>query len=275
MSQGSWLTRKQAQTGSFQLSWLEAGEAPETLVLLHGIGSNAQSWARQLAYFSAHYRVVAWDAPGYGNSAGLATKDTSPTAYAQALKALFTALAVQRAVLVGHSLGAIIAARFACLWPEAVEALVLSAPASGYGWHPGDVLPAGLQQRLDDITRLGPEGMAKARAARTLTPVANEDIIAKAQEAMASVSVKGYQDAVHLLAQGTLKADLLKLGIDFSVLCGTQDQTTPLSKVGPDTQLARRRELVLLEGAAHASYLEYPDLYNQELASLLAKSKNF
>ena len=273
MSQSPVFTRKQAHTASFQLSWLEAGDAPVTLVLLHGIGSNAQSWDQQLAYFRSYYRVVAWDAPGYGKSAGLTMADTSPTIYAQALKALFEALNVQRALLVGHSLGAIIAARFASLWPDAVAGLVLSAPASGYGWHPGDLLPAGLQQRLDDITRLGPEGMAKARAARTLTPAANAGVIAKAQDSMAGMSVKGYQDAVHLLAQGVLKADLLKLDLDFAVLCGTEDQTTPLSKVEPDTQVPRRRELVLLKGAAHASYLEYPDLYNQALATVLTKFK--
>lgn len=264
-------TRRQAQIGLSQLSWLEAGSAPETLVLLHGIGSNAESWAAQLSAFATAYRVIAWDAPGYAKSQPLQGTKTSPTDYARRLKAFLDYNHITSCRLVGHSLGALIAARLALLWPECVDTLILSSPASGYGWQCGEPLLGTLQSRLDDILKLGPQGMAQSRAARTLTPNAKPECLAKAQTAMASVTVEGYKDAVHLLAQGTLKQDLLNLAIPFSVLCGTEDKTTPLSKVEPDTNVAQRQHLALLEGAAHASYLEFPALYNKTLLALLNK----
>jgi len=57
-------------TGKRKFSFREAGEGP-TLVLLHGIGSNAGSWCNQLVTLSDQFRVLAWDAPGYGESTPL------------------------------------------------------------------------------------------------------------------------------------------------------------------------------------------------------------
>lgn len=263
------ITHRQARIEAFKLSWLEAGDAPVTLVLLHGIGSNADNWSAQISYFAPHYRVIAWNAPGYAQSEALPPGDVSPTIYANALKAALDFVGAERIVLVGHSLGALIAARFALLYPDKLEKLILSAPASGYNCQAGAPLPETLQKRLDDIASLGPRGMAESRAARTLTATADPNVIARAKLGMASVSVRGYQDAVQLLACGHLHQDLSKLALGFSVVCGTADQTTPLDKVSADTAVSQRQNLLKLDGAAHASYLEFPDLFNHAINMLL------
>lgn len=261
---------KQAHIGDFNLHWLEAGDAPTTLVLLHGIGSNAQSWEAQISFFASHYHVIAWNAPGYALSDALPKAlAPNPTSYANSLKALLDHAGAKKVVLVGHSLGALIAARFALLYPAALEKLILSAPASGYDCKTNEDFPETLQKRLDDITRLGPKGLAESRAANTLTKAANENLITRAKDAMASVSTQGYQDAVRLLASGHLKQDLSVLSLPFSVMCGTSDQTTPLAKVEVDTNVANRQDLLPLNGAAHASYLEFPDLFNKTLETVL------
>lgn len=262
---------KQARIGNFNLHWLEAGDAPTTLVLLHGIGSNAQSWEAQISVFASHYRVIAWNAPGYALSDALPkAMAANPTSYANALKILLDHAGVKQVVMVGHSLGALVAARFALLYPAALEKLILSAPASGYNCKTGDIWPETLQTRLDDIARLGPKGLAESRAARTLTPAATASLITRAKDAMASVSIQGYQDAVGLLASGHLKQDLSNLTLPFSVMCGTSDQTTPYIKVEADTSVPQRLKLLPLNGAAHASYLEFPDIFNKTLEIVLA-----
>src|SRR5438105_318963 len=56
-----------ATINNFNIHYERGGQGP-LLVLLHGIGSNARSWAHQLQALAAHYDVVAWDMRGYGSS---------------------------------------------------------------------------------------------------------------------------------------------------------------------------------------------------------------
>ncbi len=75
--------------------------------------------------------------------------------YAAALDRLLAHLEVSRCILVGHSLGTLIAARFALISPRRVAALVLISPALGYGTDKGAALPPAVADRLDELDRLG------------------------------------------------------------------------------------------------------------------------
>ena len=71
-----------------RLGWREAGAAngAPALVLLHGIGSTSAGWRLQYGPLGERFRVLAWDAPGYGGSTPLPGDSPSPEAYAQALE---------------------------------------------------------------------------------------------------------------------------------------------------------------------------------------------
>ena len=120
------------------IGYRQAGVLAGTrLVLLHGIGSGSASWAAQLAAVTPKQPgLLAWDAPGYGDSDGLGLLDAAwPTAthYAERLWAWLDALGLTHPLtLVGHSLGALVAARAALLQPQRVAAVVLLAPAQGH-----------------------------------------------------------------------------------------------------------------------------------------------
>ncbi|RXX64108.1 alpha/beta hydrolase, partial [Enterobacter cloacae] len=76
------------------------------LMLLHGISSGAASWHKQMALNG--FRVLAWDMPGYGESPMLAAERANAGDYADALAAMLDRAGVWQAVLVGHSLGALV-----------------------------------------------------------------------------------------------------------------------------------------------------------------------
>src|ERR671937_1860789 len=116
------------------ISYREAGAGP-ALVLLHGIGSSSASWLFQLESL-AGYRLIAWDAPGYGGSAFLSTAEPRPADYAQALHEFLERLLLKDVVLVGNSLGCLMAGAYAAAHPERVRSMVLLGPAGGYGGFP-------------------------------------------------------------------------------------------------------------------------------------------
>lgn len=101
------------------------------LTLLHGISSGAASWHKQMAL--PGYRVLAWDMPGYGESPMLAAAPADAGDYADALARMLDRAGVEQTILVGHSLGALVAAAFAAKYPQRVLYLVLADVAQGYG----------------------------------------------------------------------------------------------------------------------------------------------
>ena len=248
-----------------------AGDASApTLVLLHGIGSNAASFAALAAAMPPAVNVIAWDAPGYGDSTPLAEPMPPPRAYADALAKCLDVFELRRIVLAGHSLGALFAGSFAAHYPDRVGALALISPALGYGVQPGGVLPAGVQSRIDEINELGPAAFAKKRAARLVgDPSGRPDIVAAVERAMAAVNPRGYIQAVHALGAGRLLADVKSIRMPVMVAVGARDQITPPANAAElHAALQRSAGFHQIASAGHALPQEEP----AALAALLAQT---
>ena len=215
------------------IGYRQAGTLASTrLVLLHGIGSGSASWSAQLAAVKPHQPgLLAWDAPGYGASDGLGLADAAwPTAthYAERLWAWLDALRLtQPLTLVGHSLGALMAARAAVLQPQRVAALVLLAPAQGHARLDAAQRERLLHDRLAALATLGPAGMARQRGAAMLTPDAPTELLAMVQTVMAQIQPSGYTHAARMLSGGDLLADLAQLRCPVRVASGSADRITP------------------------------------------------
>jgi pimeloyl-ACP methyl ester carboxylesterase len=244
--------------------------AAPTLVLLHGIGSNAASFAALATAMPVAINVIAWDAPGYGASAPLAADTPTPRAYADALAKFLDALQLPRIALAGHSLGALFAGSFAAAYPERVSALALISPALGYGVEPGGTLPAGVQSRIDEINELGPAAFAKKRAARLVgDPKARPEIVAAVEQAMGAVHPRGYVQAVHALGAGRLLVDVQSIRIPVMVAVGARDQITPPASAAQlHAALPRSAGFHQIANAGHALPQEEPNA----LAALLARN---
>ena len=124
------------------------------VVLLHGIGSGAASWVRQLDTLGASRRVLAWDAPGYGVSTPVHGASPAAADYAASLNAWLEALGIERCVLVGHSLGAIIAGGLSRAVPARIAGLLLISPAGGYGSAPAETRDTRRDARLAMLEEL-------------------------------------------------------------------------------------------------------------------------
>ena len=115
--------------GPWQLHVRQSGppDAP-AVVLLHGFGSSLQTWDVWAKGLAATHRVVRIDLPGSGLSPPDPAHDYRDERSLDMLIALMDSLGLQRASLVGHSMGGRIAWTFAAKFPERVDKLVLVAP---------------------------------------------------------------------------------------------------------------------------------------------------
>lgn len=252
------------------ISYSEAGSGA-ALVLLHGIGSGARSWRHQLAALGDRFRVIAWDAPGYGGSATYAKPAPDAGDYARSVAVFLDALGIASCHLVGHSLGALIAARFAADHPDRILSLTLASIASGHAMLP-DAERARLRQgRLDDITMLGPRGMAEKRGPRLLTGEATEAMHRAVIETMAAVRPEGFSRAVMMLSSGNINADVARLPptMRVQIVFGDQDQITTPDANRAVAALRPQAPVHVIAGAGHAVYIEQPAAFDAVLAEFL------
>jgi pimeloyl-ACP methyl ester carboxylesterase len=227
-------------------------------VLLHGIGSGAASWLPCALELAPDARVIAWNAPGYGNSAPLALAMPNAADYAGRLQQMLDAIGgLDKFVLVGHSLGALVATAYAQAHPQRITRLVLLSPAQGYGTDEKRARGAEIRQtRLNDLASIGVAGMAERSPARMLSSQASDDARAWVRWNTAQLKPAGYTQAVQLLcgdAIGNYAID----GIAGAVFCGSADVVTT-----PDDSAALAQALSLpyatIAAAGHACYIEQP-----------------
>jgi pimeloyl-ACP methyl ester carboxylesterase len=252
------------------IDYCERPGAGPALVLLHGIGSNAESFAGLVPLLPADWLVIAWNAPGYGGSEPLAGDWPVAADYAAALAEFLDRIGLDRVVLAGHSLGALMAAAFAAERPGRVARLVLASPALGHGVARGAALSPASQDRIDDLARLGPAAFARARAPRLVyRGEANARLVAAVEAGMARVRSPGYDQASRMLASGRLLEDAARLAVLTDVIVGEEDVVTPAEsarRLHAAIPAAVRGRLVEVPAAGHALYTQAPFAFAQALA---------
>ena len=99
------------------------GDAPATLIFIHGVGMCGEIWQPQVEHFSKNYRVITYDFLGHGQS--LLKKDKLTLEdYISQLYNLVNEIGVSNFSIIGHSMGALIAVAFALRYPEKVDTLI-------------------------------------------------------------------------------------------------------------------------------------------------------
>lgn len=113
---------------SLEISYIKEGTGEKTLLFVHGLSSNSDAWSKNIKTLKDTYTCVALDLPGYGKSSKPKAHYT-PSYFAEAIKQFIEKLELKHIVLIGHSMGGQASIKFAATHPEAIEKLILVAPA--------------------------------------------------------------------------------------------------------------------------------------------------
>ncbi|MCC6548763.1 MAG: alpha/beta hydrolase [Ignavibacteriaceae bacterium] len=120
-----------------RVAYIDQGSGQKTILLVHGLASNAGFWRYTIDELSEDYRVIAVDLPGYGKS----DKKSYPyslTFYADVIYKLLKELKIDRVYFVGHSMGGQIGIHFSLIHPDMLEKLILASPAGVEPFQKGE-----------------------------------------------------------------------------------------------------------------------------------------
>jgi len=246
---------------------IERGAGPP-VVFLHGIGGDGTSWLPELEAFSGRYRAIAWDMPGYGRSPDL-TEMTFP-ALAAALEELLDWLAVERAHLIGHSIGGMVAQEFAAACPQRVASLVLYATSPAFGKPDGDWQREFLRARLAPLDAgrrmadLAP-GIVKSLVGDDRDPQG----VARAIAAMICVPEAAYRAAMQCIVTFDRRDALAGLACPVLVLAGAQDDNAPPRMMQRMAKHIPAARFEIIAGAGHLAHFERPAAFRAAITDFL------
>jgi len=238
------------------------------LIFLHGIGGAARAWRRQLATFSERFRAIAWDMPGYGGSAPLAS--VSIAALAEALQQFIEQLGATRPILVGHSIGGMIVQKWLVQSPELAHAVVLAQTSPAFGKADGD------WQKSFIAARLGP--LDRGETMKSLAPALVKELVGDdpdpdgmevARECMASVPEASYRAMMLALIGFDQRSTLGDISIPTLLLSGSKDNNAPAPMMAKTVTYIPGAEYVELPGVGHLANLERPHAFNEALGRFL------
>ncbi|EHO39814.1 alpha/beta hydrolase fold containing protein [Caldithrix abyssi DSM 13497] len=129
--------RYQQLANQINLAYMELGTEGPALIFIHGLGSYAPAWKKNLPELSKIARCFAVDLPGYGKSSKSAYPFTMEF-YADVIKEFAAAKQLSRVIIVGHSMGGQIGMVMALKYPQLVSGLVLIDPAGFEAFTPGE-----------------------------------------------------------------------------------------------------------------------------------------
>lgn len=254
--------------------WDATPDAP-LAVLLHGIGGGRDAWGDAssgtgAALASAGFAAIAVDLPGYGGSASL--EPYTLAGVAQRVAALIESLGRERAVIVGHSLGGMVAQELYAHEPRRVQALVLAGTSAAFGKPGGAWQQQFLAERFAPLDAgRGMTALAASLVAGMVGPQAPSAAVAAATALMARVPEATYRAALTALTHFDRREQLAHIAVPTLCLTGEHDRNAPPSLVQQMAQRIPGAEYLELPGVGHLAPMEAPQAFNRALIAFLRR----
>jgi pimeloyl-ACP methyl ester carboxylesterase len=241
----------------------------EHVLLLHGVGGNRRNWAPQLPAFAHHFRVIAWDARGYGDSDDY-EGDLSITDYSDDVVRLLDHLGADSAHLVGLSMGGNVAMQCALDHPARVRSLILCDTDRGMQHISHEERLEFLRLRRDpllageSLRKIAPE-LVDSLTGPHASPEAREAL----HDSLLRLHKEMYVKSVEATVNFDVTASVHRIVCPTLVVVGEMDRLTPVSEARAICHEIRGSRLVVIPRAGHISNIEQPQVFNRETLGFL------
>ena len=276
-------TDRFVSVGAVRARYWTAGNSGPPLILLHGIGGSVEAWHKSMAALGQHHRVYAVDFPGCGRS-DRSTASLRPhflTGLATFVARFMDSMGIERAILVGSSLGGAVALECAYRFPQRVEALALISSA-GFGADINLALRLSSLPGIGELlTRPNREGAAAGLQACVLDPSIVTD--AEIETAYTLSTLPGAQQAflgilrAHCNFFGVHRAELQRiwsylpaLRLPVLIIWGKQDGILPVGQAQRAASMLANVRIELVDRCGHLPAVEQPEIFNRLLLDFAA-----
>ena len=267
-------------TNSGRAAFIGAGSGPP-LILLHGLGTSSETWGPTMRALVDHFTVLAPDLAGHGQSSGAPLRG-SVEPLVKALDDLCEEQGLETAAVVGHSLGGLVAIRFALNHPDRVSHLVL-VDAGGIGEEMSWVLRIAAIPLLGRLV-FGPSRLwVKHYNSRLIVPGNCDTNLLKSLHRSRTLhvtadfmrrAVGSSADALGPVESAYLLPRLGEIAVPVLVLWGEQDRLFPVEQLEVIRETCPQVEIHTFPDVGHWPYAEVPDAFNAALVDFLERRAN-
>jgi pimeloyl-ACP methyl ester carboxylesterase len=253
--------------GDLRIGYRSRGTGPP-LVLLHGFVGDSREWEAQLADLSSDFTVIAWDAPGAGQSSDPPPHYRMPD-YADRLADLLEALDLGAVHLVGLSFGGSLALEFYRRHPSRVRTLILT---SAYAGWTGSLSTDVVADRLRLSLRLADEPIEEFVAAMLPTlfpPSTPAEVLDGYGAIVAGLHPEGFRTMVHALAEADLRETLPTVAVPTLLVYGDADVRSPRPVADAIHAAIPGSRLVILPGIGHMINVQAAPQLNRAIRAFL------
>jgi pimeloyl-ACP methyl ester carboxylesterase len=239
------IEQRSAALGPASISYRVAGDGPP-VVLIHGLAASSRWWTRNITDLARSHRVYALDLIGFGASRGNLPFNLEDAA--SHLATWMDSLGIERASIIGHSMGGFIGASLTADFPEHVERLMLVGAAAlplnrRYLWETLGPVRGLLDLSFDSFSLL----VSDALRAGPLT----------------------IWNAARELSSADITAKLSTIQAPVLLIWGEHDAIIPLRTGRRIAEILPQAELVVIKNAGHNVMFDHPDAFNQAAMDFL------
>lgn len=249
------------------VAYREQGAGPP-IVFLHGGPQDSREFVNQLEGLSDRYRVVAWDAPGFGGSTDPIEGSTLDD-WADWLAEFVHSLGLSAIHLAGLSWGGGLAIAVAHRHPDLVRSLILMSAYAGWA---GSLSPDEVKRRLD-LTLANsfrpPEEWIPALLDTLLPAGSDQDLVDRLTTMLSESRPTATRIAITAFANADLRPVLGDLEIPTLLIYGALDIRSPAEVWEPLHQAIPGSKLVVVPDVGHMVDLQAPDRCNAEIAAFV------
>ena len=227
----------------------------EPVLMIHGLGGSTNTFTPLLPAFARHKRVR-FDLPGSGRSSRV-EGPLSIEKFVDAARRAMAAAKVEKAHVVGHSMGTIVAAHLAAAEPNAVRSLALFGPLLA----PPDQARASIRARAGRARQEGMQGIADVLLPSSLSPETRAKrlaAVAFVRESLMAQDPDGYARSCEALAE-MQPADTSNIACPTLLVTGDDDVVSPPQSVRMMGQKIAGSRVEVLRGCGHWTPVEKPD----------------
>ena len=252
------------------IEYHEKGISSHAIVCLHGIGGDDESFEPQVNGLSNKYRVISWNMPGYKSSKSLEHFSFENLSFS--LNQFLIDLNLETVILIGQSIGGMLAQEFYFRYPDKVKALVLIATTSAFGGKDEKFKNMFLEKRLKPIL----EGkkmndLAKSFVPSILSKSASNEVSRKAIKSMENISEETYKKVLACLVTFDRYNDFSLIDIPCCLISGSEDNNSPSKTMLKMSKKLQFCEYHNIENTGHLVNLESPIKTNNIILNFLDK----